>query len=136
MVNHHFLDFPTFFWTLLGSFGTYPGVQNRPTGATFVKFGNLKIWVQGPWGPQGPWSKAPGAHIIFKHIFVIDFNIYFYLIELPIELPIVLPIGIAYYYERVLFRVGVPYGLCGLDRWRSQLQQVLLCFSRTSSWLS
>ena len=21
-----------------------------------------RIWDQGPWGPQGPWSEAPGAH--------------------------------------------------------------------------
>ena len=56
MRNQHclktFRDFPTFFRTCLGSSGTYPGVQNRSLGATFVKFSkNSKF---------GP--KAPGAH--------------------------------------------------------------------------
>ena len=42
----------------------------------------------------GPRPLGPIGPIFFlKHLFIIDFNIYF-LIELPIVLPIVLPIGL------------------------------------------
>ena len=69
MINHLYLwliiilsrfpkivdDLWRFCWTFLGSSGTYPGVQNRSLGATFVKF-----WKSSKFGPKVP--RAHRAH--------------------------------------------------------------------------
>ena len=102
MINHHysweiniflnfFRDFPICFRTFVGSSGTYPGVQNRSLGATFVKFWKFPKCgpkLPGAHGAHGPRPLGPIGPIFCFNICLWLNLIFICLSVLPIELPI------------------------------------------------